>query len=58
MQNFKPYLEFVGYSIGSLQDVPESAQGIDWADFFEFCLRQGIAGLVFDGIERSGLSIP
>lgn len=58
MQNFKPYLEFVGYSIGSLQDVPESAQGIDWADFFEFCLRQGIAGLVFDGIERSGLTIP
>lgn len=58
MQNFKPYLDFIRYAIGSLPDVPESAKEIDWAVFYEFCLRQGIAGLVFSGIERSGLTVP
>ena len=56
--NFRPYLDFIRFAIGSLPDVPGSAKEIDWADFFEFCLRQGIVGIVFDGVERSGLTVP
>ena len=56
--NFRPYLDFIRFAIGSLPDVPGSAKEIGWADFFEFCLRQGIVGIVFDGVERSGLTVP
>lgn len=58
MQSFKQYLEFIRYVIGSIPSVPESAEGMDWANFYRFCIRQSIAGLVFDGVERSGMKLP
>lgn len=58
MQNFKPYLDFVRYAVGSLAEVPADSESIDWQDFFLFCQRQGIAGLVFGALEQSGLRVP
>lgn len=32
--------------------LPEACKSIDWKDFFQFCYRQSIIGVVFDGIKR------
>lgn len=58
MPSYKPYIDFIRYSIRSLPAVPDSCSEINWADYYDFCLRQGIAGLVYDGLERSKLRIP
>ncbi len=54
----KPFFDFIRFSIGSQKDVPQSASGIDWGEFFEFCNRQSIQGIVFSGIEQAHLRIP
>lgn len=55
---FEPYVDFIRYAIHSDLPVPESAVKIDWTDYLEFCYRQGVVGLVFEGLERSELRIP
>lgn len=55
---YEPYIDFIRYAIHSDLPVPEGADRIDWADFLGFCIRQGVIGLVFDGLERSELRIP
>ena len=58
MQDYSTYIDFVKYSTRSLPfGNPDKANGIDWGDFYHFCLRQGIAGIVFEGLERSGLQV-
>ena len=52
------YIDFIRYAIHSDLPVPEGADKIDWNDYLEFCYRQGVVGLVFDGLERSELRIP
>jgi len=54
----QPFFDFIRFSIGSQKDVPQSAGGIDWGEFFEFCNRQSIQGIVFRGIEQANPSIP
>lgn len=54
----EPYIYFIRYTIHSGLPVPDGADKIDWADYLGFCNRQGVIGLVFDGLERSGLRIP
>lgn len=34
--------------------VPETVLAIDWNDFYAFCHRQGILGVVYGGIEKTG----
>lgn len=55
--DYQPYIDFIKFSIGSQQLVPENVCRIDWRDFLAFCERQGIQGLVFQGIEQSGTKI-
>lgn len=38
--------------------VPKGADKINWVDFLKFCNKQGVIGLVYDGLERSELRIP
>lgn len=52
------YIDFIRYAIHSDLPVPEGAGSIDWADYLGFCNRQGVIGLVYDGLERSVLRIP
>ena len=52
------YIDFIRYAIHQDMPVPEGADKIDWADYLDFCYRQGVVGLVFDGLERSELRIP
>ena len=54
----EPYIGFIRYAIHSDLFVPDGADRIDWTNYLEFCNRQGVIGLVFDGLERSGLRIP
>ena len=58
MLSYKPYLDFVRYSIGNTNPAPVSAESLDWEWFLGFCDRQGITGMVYAGIERSGINIP
>lgn len=55
MTDIMPYVDFVKYSIGSIGNLPTCYEIIDWGDFLLFCNRQGITGLVFDGIQRAGI---
>ena len=58
MQNYKEYLDFMCFALDPSQPLPGSHTTIDWSTFYQFCLRQCVAGVVFDGLERSGLRIP
>ena len=49
------YLDFIRYSVGEETVVPESIECINWEDFLEFCNRQGITGLVFNGIQKADI---
>lgn len=58
MQNYKAYLDFMCFALDPSQPLPDSHTTIDWSSFYQFCMRQSVAGVVFDGLERSGLHIP
>lgn len=58
MQNYKAYLDFMCFALDPSQPLPDSHTTIDWSSFYQFCLRQSVAGVVFDGLERSGQHIP
>ena len=55
---YKPFLDFIRFSIGNQPVVPDSSSKIDWNDFLTFCERQGIQGIVFHGIEQAYSNIP
>lgn len=49
------YLDFIRYAVGEETVVPESIACINWGDFLEFCNRQGITGLVLNGIQKADI---
>lgn len=51
------YLKFIRSAIGSGQSVSEEYNDIDWDDFYAFCVRQSIAGIVFKKIEDEKIKI-
>ena len=53
----KAYLDFLRYTIEIEAEIPASAYSIDWKNYLQYCNRQGIIGLVFDGLQRSDLRI-
>lgn len=53
----QPYLDFIKYSITQEQAPPESYHQIDWREFLQYCNRQGIIGLIFDGLQRADIRI-
>lgn len=57
MKISQPYLDFIKYSITQEQIPPASCYKIDWRDFLQYCNRQGIIGLIFDGLQRAELRI-
>lgn len=52
------FLDFVRYSIHPEIEVPKKACSIDWNEFMAFCNRQGVMGIVFEGMDSSKLKIP
>ena len=52
------YIDFIRYSIHDDSQISVGAESTDWNDFLKFCNRQGVIGLVFSGLERSGFRIP
>lgn len=57
MKENKAYYDFIKYAIGRSEVVPDSAKSINWNDFLLYCNRQGVTGLVVDGIEKAGIGI-
>lgn len=51
------YLDFIRYALENGEVVPRSALSIDWYDFLQYCNRQGIVGVVFDGLQHANLKI-
>lgn len=58
MAKYSAYLEFIRYAINEKTVIPDSAKSIDWYDFLQYCNRQGIIGIVFEGLQRANLRIP
>ena len=56
----KVIFDFVRYCINDDRPLPESAQTIDWTIMMLWAQTQGITGVVYSGIEKSGnaLNIP
>ena len=50
-------LDFIRYALANGEVVPRSALSIDWYDFLQYCNRQGIVGVVFDGLQHANLKI-
>lgn len=53
----KSKLDFIRFSISNDTVVPVSTKSIDWYDFLHFCNRQGVIGLVFEGMQKADLRI-
>lgn len=49
---------FIQYSLDDTKNLPHGINDIDWFEFFEFCCRQGIAGIVLSGVDRMNQAIP
>lgn len=54
MIRYKPYLEFIRYSLNLKDELPKDVAKIDWEGFFQFAEEQGILGVVFVGIQQLG----
>ena len=52
------YLDFIRYCLHQKEELPERIITICWEDFIAFCRRQGVLGLVLEGMDRSRLSVP
>ena len=55
MQDKQAYIDFIRYSLETTGNLPYSCKKIDWEDFLLYCNRQGIIGVVFEGIKKSGI---
>ena len=51
------YRDIIRFSLDANQDAPSSLDEIDWEDFYEFCHRHSIAGVVLGGIDRANIRI-
>ena len=49
MSTYKPYLEFVRYSLNPEAQLAMDPVNIDWESLFQFADEQGILGLMYDG---------
>lgn len=54
-EEFKAYIQ---YALDETKSFPANLSDRDWQEFFQFCYRHGIAGVVFAGLERVDIHIP
>ena len=54
-EEFKAYIQ---YALDEKKALPANLDKGDWQDFFHFCHRHSILGVVFEGIERADRPIP
>lgn len=52
------YLAYIRYAIDDKRPIPLNLNNEDWQDFFHFCYRHSILGVVFAGLERANRPIP
>lgn len=46
------YIDFLKYSLSSEESVPCNINDIPWDDLYRFSIKQSIAGIIFQGIEK------
>lgn len=49
----KTYFEFLQYSIGAREILPESAKAIDWRVIMKWAENQAIVGVIFEGLQKA-----
>lgn len=54
----KTYLDFIRYCIIPNEPIPKEVSEIDWEDYMQYCNRQGVIGLVFEGMQKADIRIP
>ena len=58
MAKEQTYIDFIRYSISPKAAIPEAIADVDWGDYMQYCNRQGVIGLVFDGMQKADIRIP
>lgn len=61
MRNSELYFSFICYALNPEKGIPAEVQTVDWDDFYEFCKRQAVLGVVFRGVKAmkdSGVEVP
>lgn len=58
MKQNKVYIDFIRYSITPDAKLPEAVAAVDWDDYMQYCNRQGVIGLVFEGMQKADIRLP
>ena len=58
MTKERTYIDFIRYSITPAASLPETIANIDWDDYMQYCNRQGVIGLVVEGMQKADIRIP
>jgi hypothetical protein len=61
MSTYKPYLEFIRYSLNPETELSLYSANIDWEGLYHFASEQAILGVVFEGVKRlkeKGVKLP
>ena len=48
----KIFFDFLRFSIGAAEEIPESAKDADWNELYRLAQKQALVGILFDGIQR------
>ena len=51
--NNQAYIDFIKYCLAEEKTLPLSVREIDWKDFFGFCSKQAILGVVLEGMNQA-----
>ena len=52
------FIDFIQFSLDERKSLPLTFDDLKWQNFFEFCHRHSILGIVFAGLERLNRKIP
>ena len=48
----KIFFDFLRFSIGSAQGIPDSLKKVDWKELYAIAKKQCLVGVLFDGIKK------
>ena len=61
MKNIETYFSVVHYELNPEKGIPTEVGTVDWDDFYEFCKRQTVLGVVLRGVKamkEGGVEVP
>lgn len=52
------YYNFLRCSLHNANEVPSGVESIDWEEFYVYCSKHGVLGIVLDNLDKLGLKLP